>query len=135
MTIKKRGNPNLRKGVQPEHLKGKDFKAHPERINKYGAPTDAITLRRMIQAMGNEEIQLLIKKGNSEESVTMTRFERILFEWFTTANSRKQEMLMAYAFGKPVETLEVKGELKVIKVTLKKKEEGNNEPETNSQDK
>jgi hypothetical protein len=51
----------------------------------------------------------------------MTRFERILLEWFETQNSRKQEMLMAYGFGKPIETINLQGELKVIKVTLKKK--------------
>lgn len=109
------------KGVYPPQLLGKGFDARPENINKYGVPSDAITLRKMIQAMGNEEVEVILKKGAAK--IKMTRFERILFEWFTTQNSRKQELLMAYGFGKPAETINVSGELKIIKVGLKKKDD------------
>lgn len=113
------------KGVMPPQLTGKGFDAHPENRNKKGPPKDAIALRQMIQEMGAEEIEVLIGKGKNRKTVKMTRFERILLEWFQTDRAQKQEMLMGYGFGKPAENINISGELKVIKVALKKKQDGN----------
>lgn len=125
-TTKKNAPP---KGVYPPQLVGKGFDAHPENRNKKGAPRTAIALRDMIQEMASEEIEVTIGKGKDRKTVKMTRMERILLEWFETDRAQKQELLMGYGFGKPAETINVSGELKVIKVALKKKQEDNGSTE------
>lgn len=123
---KKRGNPNIQKGVQPEWLKGHGFDGHPEHINRYGVPSDVVTLKKMIQKMGNEAIVVgEIGEGKNKTAVTLTRFERILFDWFNSQSFEKQQAIMQYGLGKVPDKLEVSGELKVIKVALKKKQEDN----------
>jgi len=113
------------KGVIPPQLVGKGFDVHPENRNKKGPPKDAVALRKMIQDMGDEEIEVTIGKGKNRKTVRMTRIERILLEWYESERAQKQEMLMGYGFGKPVENINIGGELKVIKVALKKKQDGN----------
>lgn len=113
------------KGVMPPQLVGKGFDVHPENRNKKGPPKDVVALRRMIQEMGNEEIEVTIGKGRNRRTVKMTRMERILLEWFESDRAQKQELLLGYGYGKPAETINLSGELKVIKVGLKKKQEDN----------
>jgi hypothetical protein len=131
---KKRGNPKLQKGVQPDWLKGYDFKAHPERINKYGVPSDVVQLKRMIQAMGNEEVvvtTLTVGKGKNKKEVPikMSRFERILLDWFDSQSFDKQQAIMQYGVGKVPDLLEV-SDRKVIRVTIEKeKKEGEKKEE------
>lgn len=120
---RKRGNPNLKKGVQPAHLQGKDFKARPENINKYGVPKDVATLRKMMLGMGNDEIEVTIGSGKSAKVYKMTRFERILYDWFASSSFDKQKAVMEYAIGKVPDELKLTGEVKHIRVSLKKKEE------------
>jgi len=117
MTTENRRPP---KGVIPPQLRGKGFDAHPENINKYGVPKDAISLRRMIQAMGNEEIEAMIGKGGKKKKVITTRFKMIIDDWFNSLSFDKQQAIMQYGIGKVADKLEVSGELKVIKVSLKK---------------
>lgn len=111
------------KGVVPPQLQGKGFDVHPENRNKKGPPKDVVALRRMIQEMGNEEIEVTIGRGRNRKTVKMTRMERILLEWYESDRAQKQELLLGYGYGKPPETINVSGELKVIKVGLKKKQE------------
>lgn len=111
------------KGVVPPQLMGKGFDAHPENRNKNGAPKTAIALRQLITEMAGETIEVEVGTGKDKKKVQMTRLERLLLEFFETSSARKQEMLLGYGYGKPAETLEVKGELKVIKVSLKKPQE------------
>ena len=117
----KRGNPALKKGVQPEWLVGKGFDGHPEHINRYGIPSDIITLRKMVQQMGNEPV--VVENILSKDKMVMTRFERILFDWFNSQSFDKQQAIMQYGLGKVPDKLELSGSLKTIVVTIKKKEE------------
>jgi hypothetical protein len=118
------------KGVMPPQLAGKGFDVHPENRNKKGPPKDAVALRKMIQDMGDEEIEVTIGKGKNRKTVKMTRTERILLEWYESERVQKQELLMGYGYGKPAENINISGELKVIKVALKKKQETDNEQPT-----
>lgn len=118
--VKKNSPP---KGVRPPQLIGKGFDAHPENRNKSGPPKRALELRNLISEMAAEEIEVEVGRGKDKRVVKMTRMERILLEWFETQSGKKQELLFAYGFGKPVDTLEVKGELRHIVVSRKKKEE------------
>ena len=119
------------KGVYPPQLRGKGFDAHPENRNTKGAPRTAFALRDMIQEMASEVIEVEVGKGKDRKMVKMTRMERILLEWFETDRAQKQELLMGYGFGKPAETINVSGELKVIKVALKKKQDSQEPTEGN----
>lgn len=118
---RKRGNPKLKKGEQPAWLKGKDFLAHPEHINRYGTPSDVTTLKKMILQMGNEAIEL--EDPKTKQRVILTRFERILFDWFNSQSFDKQQAIMQYGIGKIRDEVKVTGELKVIKVGIKKRED------------
>lgn len=109
------------KGVVPPQLRGKGFDAHPENRNKKGPPKTAITLRNLIAEMGEEEIEVMVRTAKGKEPIKMTRLERILLAWFESDNSRQQELLFGYGFGKPQESINVTGELKTIQVVLKKK--------------
>lgn len=120
---KKRGNPLLKKGEQAPWLAGKDFKANPERINRSGPPKDMVSLRKLIQEMGAEVIQIEIGKGKEKKIVEMTRMERILLDWFSSQTWQKQQQLMQYGFGVPKQEIELSGDVKHIVVTRKKKEE------------
>ena len=110
------------KGIVPPQLVGKGFDVHPEHRNKHGAPRDAIELRKLIQEVGSQKIRVAIKSMKGKTTAQMTRFERIVYEWFESQDSKKQEMLIQYGFGKVPDKLEVSG-LKTIVVTLKKKSE------------
>lgn len=128
--VKKRGNPNLHKGMkQPANLVGNDFAAHPERINKQGGRINTMKeLRDKIQEMGAEEFEFIIekgKRGQADKTIKMTRVERLLFDWFTSSVWQKQQQLLQYGWGIPKQEIAVSGELKVIKVALKKKQEDN----------
>lgn len=121
---RKRGNPNAKKGVYPEWLKEYSFAVRPEHINRYGVPNDVTTLKKMIQNIGNEAIVVgTIGEGKLKTDVTMTRFERILFDWFNSQSFDKQQAIMQYGLGKVPDKLNISGELKVIKVALKKKQD------------
>ena len=124
---KKRGNPNAKKGVYPEQLKGHGFDSHPERINKLGGRINTMKeLRDKIQEMGAQEIELIIEKGakgKKDKTIKMTRVERLLFDWFTSSVWQKQQQLLQYGYGVPKQEIEVSGQLKIIKVTIKKKDE------------
>jgi len=124
---RKRGNPNAVKGVYPEWLKEYSFAVRPEHINKYGVPSDVTTLKKMIQSIGNEVIAVgTMGEGKLKTVVTMTRFERILFDWFDSQSFDKQQAIMQYGLGKVPDKLDITGELKVIKVALKKKQDESN---------
>jgi len=126
-TAKKKGNPNFVKGVQPAHLKGHDFAAHPERINKLGGRINTMKeLRDKIQEMGAQEVEIIIEKGmkgKEDKTIKMTRVERLLFDWFTSSVWQKQQQLLQYGYGVPKQEIEVSGTLKTIHVTLKKKQD------------
>lgn len=120
----KRGNPNLRKGEQPPWLKEHSFAVRPDHINRLGVASDVITLRKMIQKLGNEGIVIgkVKTEGNEEQEVVMSRFERILMDWFNSQSFDKQQAIMQYGIGKVPDQLNISGELKTIHVTLKKKD-------------
>ena len=59
----RKGNPTLKKGVQPEWLKGKDFKARPENRNNNG-PRKSI--QTIINRMKSDEFEALDKKSLME---------------------------------------------------------------------
>ena len=121
---KKQGNPNIQKGVQPAWLIGKDFKAKPENRNTTGAGIRSMkALRDKIQSMGEEVVEVPIKTPKGVVKVEMTRMEVILMDWFNSQTWQKQQQLLQYGFGIPKQVLEVQGELKHIRVSLKKKEE------------
>jgi hypothetical protein len=107
---RKRGNPNMQKGVYPPQLVGKGFDAHPENINKYGIPSDVVTLKKMIQEMGNETIVVgTIGEGKLKTDIRLTRFERILFDWFESQSFDKQQAIMQYGLGKVPDKVELTG--------------------------
>ncbi len=123
-TPKKRGNPNLRKGEQPAHLKGHDFAAHPERINKLGGRINTMKeLQDAIRDLGAEEVEVVIGTGKNKKKIKTTRMERVLIDWFESLSAQKQASLLAYGWGIPKQEIAMSGELKVIKVALKKKQE------------
>lgn len=120
---KKRGNPNLRKGVQPAHLKGQDFAAHPERINRLGGRINTIKeLQQAIRDLGAEEIEAVVGEGKNKKKIKTTRMERVLIDWFESLSAQKQASLLAYGYGVPKQEVELTGTLKTIQVTLKKKD-------------
>lgn len=119
---RRKGNPNIKKGEQPEWLKPHSFAVKPENINKYGIPSDVVALKKAIQVMGNEEIQVVIGKGKGQKILSMTRFERILFDWFNSQSFEKQQAIMQYGVGKVPDKLDISGQVKVIQVGIKKKE-------------
>lgn len=122
---KRRGNPNLVKGgPQPAWLIGKDFKAHPEHTS--GAVVGIRTmksLREKIQEMGSEVVEVEVKTKNGVQTIEMTRMEVILMDWFNSQTWQKQQQLLQYGFGIPKQVLELQGEVKHIRVSLKKKDE------------
>lgn len=127
-------NPRIKKGEQPPWLKDKDFRANPQNINRYGIPSDVVALKKMVQEMGNEEIILDVGKGKNKKQYQMTRFQRILIDWFESQSFEKQQAIMQYGIGKVPDKLEVSGELKVIKVSLKKKGQAVETTETSAQE-
>jgi hypothetical protein len=128
---KKRGNPNLHKGMkQPANLVGQDFAAHPERINKLGGRINTMReLQEAIRNLGAEEVEATIGEGKNKKKVKTTRMERVLIDWFESLSAQKQANLLAYGWGVPKQEVELSGSLKTIVVTIKKKE--NEDGETN----
>jgi PBSX family phage terminase large subunit len=100
-------NPNIKKGEMPAHLRGKGFDAHPEHIWKGGRPAHFGELRKLVQQMGNEEIQIELGTGKYKKNVRLTRFERILLDWFNSQSFDKQQAIMSHGFGKVPDRLQV----------------------------
>ena len=121
---KKRGNPNVRKGVQPSWLIGKDFRAHPENTGgKVIGIRTMKALRDKIQEMGDEIVSIEVGSGRNKVTIEMTRMEKLLLDWFNSQTWQKQQQLLQYGFGIPKQVLELQGEVKHIRVSLKKKDE------------
>lgn len=106
----------------PPQLVGKTLRDRPQDINRKGRPKDFDQLRKMILEMGNEEIQVQVGKGKNKKTIELTRFERILLDWFNSQGFDKQQAIMQHSFGKIPDKLEISG-LKTISVALKKKED------------
>ena len=119
---RKRGNPNLQRGVQPEWLKQMGFDGHPEHINRYGTAGDISSLRKIVQKMGNEAVEVQVTDKNGKKKIIMlSRFERILLDWFSSQQFDKQQAAIQYGAGKVPDKLEVT-DRKTIRVTIEKKE-------------
>lgn len=110
----------------PKQLQGKGFEAHPEHINRNGRPKQFDELRKMIVDMGNDEIEIEVGKGKSKKKIKVTRFERILMDWFNSQSFEKQQAIIAHGFGKVPDKLDIGGQLKVIRVRLNKPEDNAN---------
>lgn len=107
--LKQSKTPKTRKKqAQPKQLIGKDFKSHPEHINRKGRPKRFDELRDMTVEMGNEIVPVEVGKGKTKKIILMTRFERILLNWFESLSFDKQQAVMQYGFGKIPDKLEIK---------------------------
>jgi phage terminase large subunit len=95
-----KGNPHLKKGVQPPWLKGHDFKAHPEHIVGGYKPTKFHELAKMAQDMGNETIELEIGPSSKRQKIKVTKFQAILLDWLQSQSFEKQKAVIEHAFGK-----------------------------------
>jgi hypothetical protein len=78
--------------------KGRFVKGDP-RINREGrpvgkAPKSQEELRRLIHDIAHEEVT------SKDGSITATRIEAILMNWATSGDVRKQELFVAYGYGK-----------------------------------
>lgn len=68
----------IQKGVQPEWLKGKDLKAHPENINKEGStPRSVKELNALLDDIFQEEIKM--GKGTKKEQALRIAIRKLLF--------------------------------------------------------
>lgn len=54
----------------------------------------------MAQSIGDEEIELEIGEGKAKQTMVVTRAELILLDWSTSNSPQKQELFMAYAYGR-----------------------------------
>lgn len=126
MAYPKRKPGEPKRPVPPE-LVGKGFDAHPENINPHprGRPKNFDELRKLINEMSHEEIEIVIGRGKGKKTVKMTRLEQLLLEMFGSKIWQKQEMLLQYGYGKVPDKLEVSGD-KIIHVTINGKNDDTN---------
>lgn len=107
------------KGKIPPQLAAHTFDKKPQNINRAGIPKDAVELRKFISELAGQLIKVKVQGGKKgkEDEAEMTRMEHLILDWFESGNSKKQELLMAYAYGKPVETIQIETP-KTIKVSI-----------------
>ena len=79
----------------------KPFTADDPRINRNGRPRDYEALRKLVRAVGYEEVDV------HEDGTPMTLIESIVRDWMTSKSFRKQLAAIQYGFGKVPEKLEV----------------------------
>lgn len=73
--------------------KGQFVKGDP-RINRQGRPTNQDQLRKMIHEIAGEVVT------SKDGSITASRLFAILMNWATSNDVRKQELFVAYGYGK-----------------------------------
>lgn len=103
-----------KKGGNPQNFKGKGFHTNPERINKKGAPKKL------------PELDALLAEVLGEEKDGKTAAEAILKAIRLKAakgDIRAAEMIFDRAYGKAKQFIDLKGDVTVIRVSMKKKNE------------
>lgn len=79
----------------------KPFTQDDPRINRNGRPRDYEALRKLVRAVGYEDVDV------HEDGTPMTLIESIVRDWMTSKSFRKQLAAIQYGFGKVPEKLEV----------------------------
>lgn len=92
--------------VEKQYKKGQ-FKKGDGRINRKGRPKNFDMLRELAKSIAHVAASGHNAQG---ETITLTRAEMILLDWATSKDIRKQELFMAYAYGKPKSEVDISGD-------------------------
>lgn len=94
------------------------------RINRHGRPKSFDALRKLAQSIAHEEAKSKDGQPLVIDGHVVTVSEAILRQWATSKDPRLQQAFVAYAWGKPPDSVEVTGkdgaavDVRIIKLNM-----------------